>query len=146
MNDFTRRDHFDSAPRVAAHDGATAEDRGEPGLVLDAVLKSENRAAGIEASSDRVRGGVGIVGLHAEQDEVVRREVARRVGRLNLDAQVAANAGDVEAALANRAEIFAARAQYDVLARHPQPRAEVGADRARTHHQYFHLAYRSADA
>jgi len=50
------------------------------------------------------------------------------------------------AALANRAKIFAARAQYDVLARRPQPRAEVGADRARTHHQYFHAAYRSADA
>ena len=124
VNDLARRNQLDSDSRVAAHYGAAAEDRGERGLVLDTVLKRENRAAGIEASSDGIRGRVGIVSLHAEQDEVVRREVARCVGRLNLDPQVAANAGDVEAALANRAQIFAARAQHDVLARRPQPRAE----------------------
>ena len=50
MNDFRRRDHLDSDARVAAHHGVAAEDRGEPRLVLDAVLKGENRAAGIEAS------------------------------------------------------------------------------------------------
>src|SRR6202046_2156186 len=107
MNYFARRDHLNSDSRVTAHDGAAAEDRGELGLILDAVLKSENRAAGIEASGDGVRGGVGIVGLHAEQDEVVRRELTRSVGSSNLYAQVAANAGDVEAALANHAQIFA---------------------------------------
>ena len=42
---------------------------------------------------------------------------------------------------------FSPRAnKHHVLARRPQPRAEVDADRARTHHQDFHSAYRSADA
>src|SRR6202030_4206927 len=81
MNDFSGRDHFDSDARVTAHHGVTAEDGRELRLVLDAVLQSQNRAARLEASGDCLRGGFGVVSLHAEQDQVVRRKFARRVGR-----------------------------------------------------------------
>ncbi len=116
MNDFPRRDHFDSDARVTAHHGVTAEDCGELRLVLDAVLQSQNRAARLEASGDGLRGGFGVVGFYAEQDQIVRRELARRVGCGDFDAQIAADAGDVEALIANRTQIFAAPTQHDVLA------------------------------
>jgi hypothetical protein len=70
-----------------------------------------------------LRAGLGVVGLHGEEDEIVGRKIGGALGRLDPEFQIALDAFDLESLLLECAELLAARAEDDVLTGRLQARA-----------------------
>ena len=120
----------------AAEDALGAEDGGELGGGLDAVLQGDDEGVGAEERAHGA-GGVGdLPGFDAEEDDVGGAELGGGVGDAGgVDGEVAFGARDAEAAFADGAEGVAAGEEGDVLAGLGEAAAEVGADGAGAEHQ-----------
>ncbi len=82
---------------------------------------------------------LGVPKLDGEKNQIDRRDAGRIVGRLHvLQVQIAERAFDLEAILADRFEMRAAREEHDIVPGRDQPRAEIAADGARRHYTNTH--------
>src|SRR5439155_514287 len=84
----------------------------------------------VEQRAEPLRGGVGVVRLHAEEDVVGRADLRRVVRRGDASLEVAGDAAYAEAAGAERLEVRTAGDQRHVGAAGGEPAAEVPADPA----------------
>ena len=80
MEHFTRRYHLGADARVPAHYGVAREKLAENFFVLDAVLDRHEGAVRGEASFSLLRAGLGVVGLHGKEDEIVGRKIGGALG------------------------------------------------------------------
>jgi len=125
----------------AAEDALGAEDGGELGGGLDAVLEGDDECVGAEERA-HVAGGVGdLPGLDAEEDDVGRTQFGWGVGSTGgLDHEIAFGACDAQPAFTHSAEGLASGDESDVLAGLGEPASEVGTDGAGAEDGYLQAA------
>src|SRR6202521_5213720 len=102
MDDSARRDQFRTDARIAAHHGVAAKYFRQQQFILDPILQSQDGAARVETSLERMCSGGGVVGFHAKQDEVVGREIAWLGGGRNRKRKVPLIALELEAPIFER--------------------------------------------
>ena len=125
----------------AEQNAVRAECACEQVSAADAVLKREYGGARPHGGAYDVYSGVVVVALDAEDDQVGRLRAVRRGGGVRPHRELAGRpALHVEAALADRLQVFAARDERNVLARLREQAAVVAADASGTHHQRSSLA------
>src|SRR5260370_14714302 len=134
VEDLTRRVDLGPDARVPAHHGVAREMLAENLLVLDAVLDRHEGAVPSEASFQLLRGGLGVVGLHGEEDEIVGRKIGGALGRLYPEFQIAPSTVYFESVLLECPELLPPRAEDKVLTGRFPPRPTRCAAGPRSHH------------
>src|SRR5262245_13837312 len=133
----------DSGPHVgdAPHQRLPADD-GPQDVVLDhAVLERDHAGLGADERQHLARSRLGIPELDRENNDIDRPQRCRVVGRPHLaQVHVLDLAFELEAVLAHRRKVRAARDERDIAARVREARADQAADAAGTHHGYLHGA------
>ena len=95
-----------------------AEDRRDALVAVDAVLQGDDAGVRADQRLRQLGGGLGVPQLDREQHDVDRADLLRIVGGVDLrQMQVAVHALDLQAVLAQRVEMGAARDEGDVVAR-----------------------------
>ena len=96
----------------------------------DAVLRADDRGAGIQQRPELRRQRGDAVRLYAENDDVRPADRVQIAGYLRLDLEVAVGTHNPEPAFVHRPQVRSAREQHDVGARPGEARADVSADGA----------------
>jgi hypothetical protein len=103
---------------------------GELVLVVDPVLQRQHRRALAQQRLQTGRGCLGVECLDTKQHIVAGVDLGRVVGGRDLDREVALDALDPQAVLAERLEVGAAVDEVDVAAGLGEPAPEIASDPA----------------
>jgi hypothetical protein len=110
---------------------------------VDPVLERNDDSAARDERRDLQRRRLDVPQLHAQHDDVARRDARDVAGKCRVaDRRGAESAFDDEAALAQRGEMRAPRDERHVVSRLREPAAEIPADAAGADHRNAH-AFRS---